>query len=89
VRCIVDLARERRDAECGELLGAGIVLELAACGLAAQELGFEVGIGLLEKLDGLIDERTIHSCHSDGEVRQKHAEGCAAFRSDLWIRRCR
>jgi hypothetical protein len=41
LRCIVDLARERRDAECGELLGAGIGLEQAACGLAAQEVGFK------------------------------------------------
>jgi hypothetical protein len=68
VRRVVDLARERRDAECGELLGARIRLEQAACGLATQELGFEVGIGLLEKLDGLIDKRITHTSDSDAEV---------------------
>jgi hypothetical protein len=61
VRSVVNLARERRNAECGELLGPSIRAEQLARGVAVKELHFEVGVGLLEKLDRLIDECGFHA----------------------------
>ena len=68
---VVDLARERRDAEPGELLGAGIGRKQSARNRSRQQLGLKIGVGLVQQPDCLMNERTVHGSGCDDGVRQE------------------
>jgi hypothetical protein len=64
----MELQRHRRDPEVGELASPGIRLEQPSCVLTVTELRVEPGVGLLEQLDCLIDERITHGSDCDEYV---------------------
>jgi hypothetical protein len=66
LRGIVELAGQGGDPERGQPLGPGVGVEQLPGGRTAEKLGLEIGVRLLEQLDGLLHllEHTFDS--SDG-----------------------
>jgi hypothetical protein len=66
--CVVELARQRGYPEVDAPARAGIGREESPSDWSRQQLGLEIGVGLVQQFDCLIDERTIHSSDCDEYV---------------------
>jgi len=69
--CVTQPARQSGDPEIDAPAGAGIGRKQSARDLSRQQLGLKMGVGFVEQLDCLIDERTIHGSNCDDEVGRK------------------
>jgi len=62
---VIELAGQRGHSEGSESLRAYIGFQSLLCFRNAQQLGFQVGVGLFEQLDGFVDGDNFHACEYD------------------------
>jgi hypothetical protein len=71
---IIELARQIGDPEVDEPSRAGIGREQCARDRSRQQLGLKIGVGLLQQLDCLIDERLVHTLILTRECDKNRSE---------------